>query len=269
VEARVSITTKCNARCKTCPVWSIPGSTMLLDDFKTVWRKLSESPTITGISLNNTGDIYCVPDHAKYLDLIHRVDGKWIAMTTNGIAFDMIPDVDLFIISFNGGTKGTYEYTVGADFDKVAANIRSHYSELAKLRYCQLHCLMWEGNKGIEYELTKLWADFPGSVRISYKYDNQGGVDYTIAQFKKESRIVCDYLGKLCIMPNGQVIPCAHDFHAEVNMGNILTDSVEFLIKNEERRRMLIEQANDKFEGICERCNYNTPADGRVIYVKG
>lgn len=269
MEAKVSLTTKCNAKCRTCPVWTLPGETMALDNWRIIWTILMGDPRITDVMLNNTGDIYCEPNHAEYLAFVHRQAGKRICMTTNAVALDMVPDVDDLIISVNGGTKEAYEYTVGVDFEKVKANIRAQYAELAKLPLCELHCLIWEGNAGTEKALVKEWADFPGKVRISYKYDNQMREDKTLDQYKVEQRIPCDYLQKVCIMPSGKVISCAHDFEGVTDFGNVLTDGMDGVLGHPERQRMLAQHQLGEFNGLCEKCNYNTPALGRVWYVKG
>ncbi len=268
IEAKISITTKCNAHCRTCPVWTIPGETMPLYTFQLVWRKLMDSPLVSKVMINDTGDVYCLPDHAKYFEVVKRMEGKTIAITTNAIALDMVPDVDHFIISFNGGTREAYKHTVGADFDTVVANIRSQYDAISKVPLAELHCLMWQGNQGTEMDLMRLWKDFPGRIRVSYKYDNQGGPDLTLSHFKREKREPCDYLAKLCIMPDGRAISCAHDFHAATNFGNIVTDSIEDLMNAPSRKAMMDAHVRGEYAGICERCNYNTPIEGRVMHLK-
>jgi len=268
VEAKVSLTTKCNARCRTCPVWTLPGETMSFGNWVKVWGKLMDSPRITHVMLNNTGDIYCEPNHAEYLQLVHRKAGKQVALTTNAVALDMVPDVDNLVISFNGGTKEAYEHTVGVSFDAVRQNIRSMYPALTRLPYVELHCLIWEGNAGSERALVKEWEDFPGRVRISYKYDNQMREDKTLPQYKVERRIPCDYLGKLSIWPDGRVVSCAHDFQGVNDFGNILVDEIDDLVRNPARVSMWAAHERLEFGGLCEKCNYNTPASGRVLYVK-
>jgi len=268
VEAKISITTKCNAHCRTCPVWKIPGETMPVETFRIVWEKLMDNPMVSKVMINDTGDVYCLPNHAEYFEVVKRREGKTIAITTNAIALDMVPDVDHFVISFNGGTRKAYEHTVGASFDAVVANIRAQYDAIRKVPMPELHCLIWQGNQGTEMDLMRLWKDFPGRLRVSYKYDNQGGPDLTVSDFKRSKREPCDYLGKLCIMPDGKVISCAHDFHADTDFGNIVTDSIEALMGASARVEMLNAHMRGEFTGICERCNYNTPIDGRVMYLK-
>ncbi len=267
MDCKISLTTVCNAKCKTCPVWEYKGNHMDLDKFKLMWLKLMESPEISRILLNNTGDMYCHPQRKEIFKYIETHKLKPVIMTTNAGRMDYIPKIDLIIISFNGGNKKTYEYTTGLDFDKTVFKIRSHFPELAKLP-SELHCLMWEGNQGTEESLRKLWIDFPGKIRLSYKYDNQMREDKTIEGYKNNDRVYCEYLNMLSVLPDGKVISCAHDFEAVTDFGNIFTDSVDSAIMNYNRKKKKHEHYEGWFTGICKECNYNTSQVGKFKYIK-
>lgn len=267
MDAKISVTTFCNAKCKTCPVWSLPGNHIKYDDFIIMWDKLMKAPEVSRILLNNTGDMYVHPKRREIFRYIEEHKYKPVIMTTNGAAMDYVPKIDYIVISFNGGTKETYEYTTGLDFDRTVKTIKSFYSDLRRIP-CEIDCLIWEGNKGTEKDLEKLWSDFPGRIRISYKYDNQMKEDYTLKEYKRESRMYCDYLNMLSIMPNGQVVSCAHDFEMKTNWGNVLTDSVSELIVNKNRQKKQAEHRKGIFTGLCEKCNYNTSIVGKIRYVR-
>ena len=267
MDAKISITTHCNAKCKTCPVWTLPGQHMRFDDFIIMWDKLMEAEEVTRVLLNNTGDMYVHPKRREIFRYIESHKYKPVIMTTNGALMDYIPKIDYIVISFNGGTKESYEYTTGLDYDKTVERIKSYYKELSSIP-CELDCLIWEGNKGTEKQLQELWSDFPGRVRISYKYDNQMQEDYTLKEYKRNDRIYCDYLDMLSIMPNGKVVSCAHDFEAITDFGNILTDSVPELLRDSSRIRKQEEHRKGIYTGLCERCNYNTSIVGKIRYVR-
>lgn len=271
MDAKIAVTTKCNAKCRTCPVWSLQdevGQTMSLHDFSSIIDKLGESPLIGRILLNSTGDLYCLPDHREYLGYVEDHRKKAVTMTTNAVDLDYVPDIEELIISFNGGTREGFEHTVGADFDQVVANIRAMYPEFSKLQNLEMHCLIWEGNEGQEKDLVELWSDFPGKIRVSYKYDNQMKADRTLPAFQRDIRIPCDYLDVLTVMPNGQIVSCAHDFRSETNWGNLLTDSLSAITMNVARAQKRQEHESGLFLGLCEKCNYNTPAWGKVEYLR-
>jgi radical SAM protein with 4Fe4S-binding SPASM domain len=270
VKAKISITTKCNAHCITCPVWKYEGHDMELDDFKKIWSALNESDKIDQIMLNNTGDLYNHSDHVEILKIIEETHKKTVIMTTNAALMDYVPSIEVLVISFNGIDRQTYEEITGLDFYHVTANIRNHYKDFfdkLRGRGLEMHCLVWDKIEGREKEILNVWHDFPGHIRLSYKYDNQFSIDHTIESKRTSERVPCDYLDTLSIMPDGKVVSCAHDFKMETDYGNILTTPIDKLIWNRERMIKRMEHSSGIFSGLCEKCNYNTPVGDRVIFL--
>lgn len=275
IEAKISVTTRCNAHCVTCPVWECQaehGADMSFDEFRVIFDKLNQSPNICKIMLNGTGDLYLLPDHRRMLEYIEqapKMSGKVIAMTTNGAALDYIPAIDHLVISFNGGTREIYEKTTGLSFDQTVENIRRLYPDMRKCRRVEIHHLCYSGNAGDEKDFYRLWQDFPGFLRLSYKYDNQHRDDLTIDSMKSDKRTRCDYLDKLVILPGGRVHFCNHDFKHETVYGNILEQDIVSLFRHPDLVMKRLEHDKKQFKGICENCNYNTPdAPGKIFYIK-
>jgi radical SAM protein with 4Fe4S-binding SPASM domain len=268
-DAKVSVTTKCNAKCKTCPVWKLPSDTMSFGRFQQLIKILNDSNKVDRILLNNTGDLYNIPDHVKYLTYVERHMRKPVIMTTNAGLMDYVPTISSLIISFNGGNKEAYEYTTGVDFDETVKRIREAYPMMRKVPSVEMHCLIWDGNAESEKDLLDLWDDFPGRIRVSYKYDNQHEEDHTLEEYKTDQRIPCDYLSKnISIMPTGQVVACAHDFKRVTNFGNVFEDDIEAILWSKERREMLAKHNKGIFDGLCENCNYNTLTHGKIKYLR-
>lgn len=271
MDAKVTLTTRCGAKCKTCPVWKTKTQEITVENWKMICDKLNSSPLIDRILLNNTGDLFY---HNKRDDILEVVEkgkrGKPVILTTNASAMHRIPWVDELIISFNGGTKEAYERTTGLSYDIVVRNVKRLYKEIRrKVKHAEIHCLICELNKGTEAQLLELWKDFPGRVRVSYKYDNQMQDDLTIGQYKTDNRIPCDYLLTVNVMPDGTVISCAHDFWVENRWGNLLTDSIEEVIQHPGRLAKMEEHVRGVWTGLCEKCNYNTPiTEGKIVYLK-
>lgn len=269
MQAKIAITTKCGARCKTCPAWKMPETTLPVDDFVTVWDKLNSSHMVSSIFVNSTGDFFSLEDYIWYADYIENYSKKRVAITTNGLNLEYIPRVREFIISFNGCDKESYEYTTGNNFEKVVGNIRDAYDSLKKrVKTTELHCLVWEGNPDPEEKLLELFGDFPGKIRLSYKYDNQFGPDYTIESYRSCERVPCDYLDKLVIYPTGDVIMCSHDHEGNVQWGNLIHDSISDCFHNIERVEKRFLHKGGFYTGLCEKCNYNTRGKGRIVYLK-
>ena len=125
--AKLSVTTRCNAQCQTCPVWSIPGGDMPLKVFKVVWDKLMLHPAIGKILINSTGDMYNHPRRKEIWAYVEERILKWVSMTTNAAKMDYVPKIPEIIISFNGSNKRGYERTTGLPFHETVQKIKAHY----------------------------------------------------------------------------------------------------------------------------------------------
>lgn len=269
MDAKVTVTSRCNAKCKTCPVHEYKGKDMTLENFKKVYDRLQKLSGLR-IMLNNTGDMYIHPDRHAMFDYIEQNPGpNPVIMTTNAGAMDRVPKINEVVISFNGGDKESYERTTGLNFEETVDRIKGFYPELSALPALQMHCLIWQGNQGCEESFKELWADFPGKLRFSYKYDNQMKDDKCVQGASRNERFLCDYLTNMSITPSGKMISCAHDFEEVTDFGNFITDSLEDILNNAERQRKIKEHMAGVFSGLCEKCNYNTPTDGRIVTVKG
>lgn len=242
---------------------------MPLEHFEIIWDKLNDSHLVSSIFVNSTGDFLSLPDYIWYANYIENNQKKRVSITTNGRNLEYVPKCDTFVISFNGCDKETYEYTTGNDFEEIVANIKASYPQLkAKPKRAELHVLVWEGNPDPEEKIMRLFGDFPGNIRLSYKYDNQFSTDYTLADYKVPTREACDYLEKIVVYPTGDVILCSHDFEGNVQWGNLIHDSVSKCFFNTERAEKMFLHKLGKYCGLCADCNYNTTARGRIVYIK-
>jgi radical SAM protein with 4Fe4S-binding SPASM domain len=272
--AKLTLTTACGAACATCPGWKrapVHGDFLTLAE---VWGLLVADGHLEKIIVNNTGDIYSHPDHVRLLKLMERSKGsKFVAMTTNGALLDYVPAFDQLILSWNGATPETYRATTGLSWHAVKARIDAALPEIARLYpggRCELHCLLWDATDGNHAEETLLeaWKDWPGRIRVSRKYDNQGEEDHTVGRYQRSERIPCDYLDQLCIEPDGSVSMCAHDWTHTERWGNILSDVVKELMRDDRRAKKLVEHLSGIWTGICSTCNYNVPVTDQVRYLR-
>lgn len=271
---KISITTACGARCKTCPVWTKPPETMSVETFRRLWDQVNAWPDVSKIFINSTGDINALENKREYLEILESNAGPGripVSVTMNGIGFDYVPRVDTLILSFNGSNKENYERTTGLDFDQVVANIKAAYPAIAERTiYREINYLVWKGNAGGEEEFLELWKDFPGMLRIGYKVENQFG-EYmgSDERFNDKKRIPCDYLEGITIAPNCQVIRCAHDFDFSTSWGHAIDDPIEKILTNKDRLEVIDAHAQGVYPGICESCNYNVSTAGKYYYKRG
>ena len=261
--AKLTLTTKCGAHCITCPSWKQQPKEMSLDNFKLIWDKLNDDKFIKSIVINNTGDMYYHTDLDDIFDYIENNKNKFVLLQTNGSKITRIPKVDKIVFSFNGTQQEDYEKITGLSYGIVVQNIKAHYEELKNID-CEIHHLSFS-ESGASTHFLKLWKDFPGIKRISYKYDNQGGEDKTIPAYQDSQRVFCDYLNTLSILPDGAVNMCAHDWGRSEVWGNIIEMSVFELMRHEARQQKCQEHWERSFSGICENCNYNISTKGKIF----
>jgi molybdenum cofactor biosynthesis enzyme MoaA len=191
--AKVTVTTRCNSKCRSCPVWKTPQDDMSFDNFKIIYDKLNNDDYIEQIIINSTGELFSMPGYQKYIKYMEDNKIKYTAIQTNGALMDRVPKLDNVVISFNGTNKKNYEYMTRLDFGQVVSNIKSKYAQIDENAGCaEIHCLLCELNEGPEDEFYDLWHDFPGKLRISYKYENQFVNDYTIKKHVKNRRFLCN-----------------------------------------------------------------------------
>jgi len=88
MEIKISLTTRCNAKCKTCDVWCYKGTDMQLKNFYTIFEKIINCDHVNGIMLGSTGESYLHPNIDMIFDYVEEKQKKVpivpISLTTNG-----------------------------------------------------------------------------------------------------------------------------------------------------------------------------------------
>jgi hypothetical protein len=265
MQFKLAITTRCGAKCATCLCHAVdPHRTMPLSRYYEVMEWIAlHAKRRDHLFVNSVGDFLCLPDAELYL---RRLEGRRlrVCITTNGLHLKRIPRVWKLVISFNGGTRETYERTTGMPFDEVLGNIRRLYPQMHG-RQVEIHSLVCATNAGAEKELPALFRGFPGQIRLSYKCENQGGEDLTLPKYRHAERTVCDYLtDTICIDPSGVVVRCSHDFRAEHVVGRLEDGLACLRLRLGDIAR---EHARGVFPGPCEHCNYNVPITSQLKWV--
>ncbi|MGB9960253.1 MAG: radical SAM/SPASM domain-containing protein [Candidatus Bathyarchaeales archaeon] len=134
----LSVTYRCNSKCKTCGIWNIqnkvPVETELtLDEWEKVLKSLGESPywvTISG------GEPFLRKDLVEIIGLIERYNKpKILNIPTNGILWKMIPEkVSEILEEISPETTLVLNFSldgVGKDHDEIRG-VPGNYSFLVK-----------------------------------------------------------------------------------------------------------------------------------------
>ncbi|MGQ4893411.1 MAG: radical SAM protein [Candidatus Njordarchaeia archaeon] len=260
--AKITITTHCNAKCKTCLMRLVKDKRhMSFNDFCIIVKKLKKME-LSCLHMYNVGESYLNPQHKEIFKKGIELFGDRTVIITNGSVIDEVPEgIGHFIISFNGDTKEHYESVTGLNFEQTIENIKRLYKDgqFKKARKVEIHSLQtYLDDREYCANLKNLFSFCKDEIRIriSQKIDNQLG-HLAIVKEENYTRIPCDYLKVINVHVDGTVIMCAHDFFAENKWGNLLTDPVWRILSWEDRIKKICEHNNGLFTGLCEKCNYN------------
>jgi hypothetical protein len=74
--------------------------------------------------------------------------------------------------------------------------------------------------------------------------------------FSEDDKDYCDHvINTITIRSDGAVVPCCYDLTTELNMGNIMNDSLENIWNNSEYIKLRNSIKLKKYESICKSCN--------------
>jgi MoaA/NifB/PqqE/SkfB family radical SAM enzyme len=272
-------TNKCSACCSTClnRVMRRERGVMPQDKFQALVDGIAAKRSCDLVHLYGFGEPYLTPGYLDYCNYaIPRLKGAGIrtAIITNGMLITEIPEgVDSFVISFNAGTRQTYERVTGLDYERTLANIRRLHKEgqFRRAGRVEIHMLVFEDNAAEVEQFRALFSGLGARLRLAFKYDNQRGLiqDKTLPRFKEDSRRPCHYVfNVLNICWDGRVILCPHDADGEVCYGNAFEEPLARIARHRLRRQIMEEHSRGRFGGLCEKCNFNVEMAGKYAYLE-
>jgi radical SAM protein with 4Fe4S-binding SPASM domain len=279
VELAVEITNRCNANCIMCsrknmkrPIGDMEMETFrkIIDEVKSqtelIWLHLAGEPLL----------------HPKLFEMIAygKACGVQLGMSTNAIKLTedtsrriIDSGLDLFIISFDGANKETYEKIRRlANFEETLANIRRflEFKKQAKRApTTQIQFIYMNENKEELKDFVSLWkktaADhvrFKPYFRFPDEKDNLG--PGTEARSAKP----CFLLWRqIAIFWDGTVVSCCWDFLGQTPLGNIKDSALSEIWNGpalQDMRRKHIEGRMKEIP-LCKTCNVPQIHSGYVL----
>jgi radical SAM protein with 4Fe4S-binding SPASM domain len=276
IQMFIEITNMCNGKCITCLNRSMRRKRGIMDFdlFRKIIDNSSGNMYLEMVHLYGVGEDYLVPDIKKYFNYaIKKLSGRGVetVLITNGeLITDLHPGITVVDISFNGGKRETYERITGIRFDKTVRNIWRLEREGQLGANVNLHMLVFTENQSEVEDFKKLFAFTGANLVLAHKYDNQCGEieDQTLSEYKHDTRIPCHYVRRVMnIAWNGDVILCPHDFHGVMNYGNVRETSLSGIWYGELHKEMLKKHSRCRFDGLCEKCNFNVPIEDQNVVV--
>ncbi len=277
IQLFIELTNRCNGKCITCLNQNMKRrrGVMDFDLFRKIVDESLDRLYLEMVHLYGVGEVYLVPEVMKYFDYaLERYGSRGIrtCLITNGERITDLPfGLSVADISFNAGRKKTFERVTGMSFDRTVRNIWRLQREGQIDDRINIHMLVFEDNKDEVEDFKRLFAFTTANLVLAHKFDNQCGEiedrtlpEYRLDEKETEGRIPCHYVREvLNIAWNGDVILCPHDFEGSVNYGNAGKQSLSEIWYGGKHRKMLADHAACRFEGLCGRCNFNLPIEGK------
>jgi radical SAM protein with 4Fe4S-binding SPASM domain len=279
VELAVEITNRCNANCVMCsrknmkrPIGDMDMETFkkIIDEVRThtelIWLHLAGEPLL----------------HPKLFEMIAygKKKGVQLGMSTNAIKLteDMSKGIidsglDLFIISFDGATKETYEKIRRlSNFDQTLKNIQRFLElkkQARKAPTTQIQFIYMNENKDELQDFKALWkktaADnirFKPYFRFPDEEECLGPVEDV--SFAK----ACFLLWRqITILWDGTVVSCCWDFLGQTPLGNIKEKALSEIWNGQEMKDMRQKHVEGRIDEIplCKTCNIPQINSGYIL----
>jgi hypothetical protein len=259
--------TLCNGHCGFCPHDKVKRKEHL--PF-TLFKKIVDQGMDLGCSNFcpfRVNEPLLFPDLFLWLDYI-RLKGGTVDLFTNGSLLDNVMAqrlieyssiINEIVFSFHGGTKESYEQTMGFSYDLVKDNILSFISLKPSFKYSIFSLI-----ENDFQSFLQTWQDKGFSDIFSSRYLEWGGSitnNKTLLNDKENyKRDPCVRLtDQLDIMCNGLVCLCCMDAHGEVLFGDIKNDNLTDILNNSIRRYYIEKHLEGKSDELllCKDCSMN------------
>lgn len=271
----LEVTSRCNLYCPMCPrevSTTVGNRDMDMDTFHRVLERIREVASF--IWMAGLGEPMMNPHFFTMIREVKRF-GIAVGASTNGTFLTekqglrlLDSGLDLLIVSFDGADKETYEKVrIGADFDKVCANVRRFAAQKSARRAARpwliLQMIDLKPTHGQAARFRRLWS-IPGVDAIRIKKDElQFAEDLAFdGQRKRTGDRPCPYLwrGSPLIQWDGAFSPCCYGI-ADKSFGNQAQQSVTELwntLRLQRLREVHLagEGSSDLF---CRSCNAFQP----------
>jgi radical SAM protein with 4Fe4S-binding SPASM domain len=264
----IDIMTKCNLRCKMCPIWGVDSSqadavkgVMSDDNFNRIIEELAGSET--RIEPYLYGDPLLFPNIVEKIKFV-KDRGMPVIINTNGLAMskkmarDLVEcETDTICFSIDAATPEILKKVRGIDkLAKIEASINSLLDARGGVRAPRIGVsfVKQASNQHEEEIFIDRWKNVVDFVRIALIFEN--GTHPELIEPK--IRIPCPELySSLVIHNNGDVPICCIDALRENKLGNVFTRGVDGVWHGEEYAKTRYYHETGQWDKVpmCKSCN--------------
>jgi radical SAM protein with 4Fe4S-binding SPASM domain len=287
IHCYVEVSSFCNLRCPMCTKvqkgYEFDNRNMTMEQFKTAMDKLG--PKALTLRLWNFGEPLMNPQIFDMIDYANKYR-VFTVLSTNGLLIsrsvaDSIVNssLDFLIISFDGGTKESYEYNRRyGNFEKFIGCMNnladSRRQSPGKGPFVALQFVIMNTNSRewiVASEVSEQW-DFDDLMfrRLLVVTDKGTRLQVEDARGDRKSsdkRNFCSsFWEEIVVNSTGVVLPCCMDAGPEVPLGNMFAETLEDIWNGREYREARRTVLSD-LEGI-PICKYNCYKRNKQVVFK-
>ena len=265
----IEVTDKCNLACPFCAQGDLQRKTVdmsrelfyeVVDQYVQMGGKVIR-PYSTGEPLMCKGFL----DYLKYA----RSKGLEIRFTTNGQLLSEKNNRQLLEIgvqninvSIEGLNATEYEsIRIRGSFEKLRKNLKS----LLDLRdtlglkepVIRIQTVLIDGQQNNDYlkKFRTVWAPFCDSILFELCGSQGGNIDHELGVISKTDRTVCKFFfNLLCVNNDGTVSCCCVDYQRNLVVGDLKTNTLSEIWKNQKMQHFRQLARKKKYEEISSQC---------------
>lgn len=269
---RVENTNLCNAHCVICPrdQMTRPQGVMNRETYEKIINQCA-ALGVDYVNLHNYGEPLIDKEFVEKVIYAKKKGIKKITTNTNASLLDeetscriLASGLDELFVSIDAAHKNTYEKVrAGLDYQKLVDNLLA-FVKMKKQSNARTELVVnfvkSKDNAEEVQEFIDFWKNKADHVSVSYAHDWVGSKkDLTE---KKAPKTPCRLLfSDLTVAWNGDYILCCVDFNSEVVLGNMKSETIAEIWKNNPRlnhyRELHSENRAEELK-ICDKCTMNT-----------
>lgn len=275
---QIEVCNFCNAKCTTCPISTMKRKPKIMDFrlFKKIICELKEKNFVGQVLPFLNGESLLVPNFIDYLRFIKaNIPKATVVLYTNASKLnDRLGRIilregllDTLVISFDGGTKESYELVRrGLSFENVRRNVHHFLKNRNELKMAKprvvITMVVTSENRHTKQALIKEFKD-ADRINFSFMFNWGGAVGESKSKISKgkhfltKSNFCRQMYNNINILVNGDVCLCCFDYDGREILGNLKRQSIQevwlgkqFQIRRERLRKRLFSELP-----LCRNCN--------------
>ena len=252
----LEITNICNLKCQFCPGTNRDKEEMSLETFQKILPELKNYTNYLYFHLMGEPLL-----HSHINDFINLAAQDFkINITTNGYLIKKIEN-NCHIHQLNISLQAIKN---DEDIDNYMRNIFQVVDKLRSFGTIIVYRL-WNEQASSKKILSKLESYYKKSLNGNNKIEDGIYIDREIPfiwpdlnnEYYTEVGSCMGLRSHLGILVNGDIVPCCLDYNGAITLGNILTDNLDTVLRQERVKNMQENFMNNKkCEEFCRHCNF-------------